>query len=57
MAKKTIVPQDYRHLIHKELNAGTSRKALADRFGFTYKAMDQFVFDNYRQDGWEWRYR
>ncbi len=57
MAKKTEVPAGLREVIHKELNSGMSYKGIASKYNTTNKAMEQYVFEHYRQVGWEWRYR
>jgi hypothetical protein len=57
MAKKTEVPAGLREAIHKELNSGMSYKGIASKYNTTNKAMEQYVFEHYRQVGWEWRYR
>ncbi len=57
MAKKTEVPTGLSHLILTELNKGTSPKRLATVFSTTNKAMEQYIHDNFKQVGWEWRYK
>lgn len=57
MARKTDVPNGLRHIILQDLNAGMSHKQIATRFHVTNKAIEQYIFENFRQDGWTWRYK
>lgn len=57
MAKKTEVPKGIQHIVLQDLNAGMSYKQVAARFNITNKAMEQYVFENFKRDGWNWRYK
>ena len=57
MAKKTEVPTGIQHLILAELNKGTSSKRLATVYNTTNKAMEQYIFENFKQVGWEWKFK
>lgn len=44
-------------VIYDELAKGMNAAYIAKKYSYTIKAVDQFIADNYRRNGWDWKYK
>lgn len=55
--KKTQVARDMLPVVYDELNKGMNAAYIAKKYTYTIKAVNQFIVENYRRDGWDWKYK